>query len=189
MPTIRSYTLPIQVRQTATTAAGALVWAMRNLGVPGRVIYLRRLAVNVLFDGTGAASQSSYQPVRFRGATPTGGVALTPFKPNFEDATLGAASVVTDARVLDTGLTVAGVTFDGGATQIPAASFGCQRGSGPSAQYLLDYPGYDATGFNCREPVRLKLGDGLALALGQVAVIGDGIQGLIEWDEVGGAAG
>lgn len=189
MPVIRSYMLPIQVRQTATTAANSMVWAMRNLGTPGRVLYLRRLSVNVMFDGTSAASQSSYQPVRFRGATPSGGTPITVAKTNFEDASLGAASVVTSAQFLDTGLAVAGVTFDGGATPVPAASFGVQRGTGPSCGYLWDYPGYDSVGFNGREPFRIKNQDGLALILGATAVIGDGIQGWVEWDEVGGALG
>lgn len=188
MPIIRSYTLPVQVRQTAATAASTIVWSMRNLSVTPRTIFIRRIFVNVMFDGTPAASQSSYQPIRFRGATPTGGNALTVFKNNFDDSTAGAASVVTDARFVDTGLTIAGVTFDG-ASAVPSASFGCQRANATSQQYVMDWPGYDAVGFNGREPFRIKSQDGLAFMLGNTAVIGDGIQGWVEWDEVGGAAG
>lgn len=174
MSVIRSYMLPIAVRQTAATVAGKAVWAMRSLGIAPRTIYIRRILVNIMFDGTPAGSQAQYQLVRFRGATHTGGSALTVIQKNVDDA----ATAVTDARFLDTGLTDAGVTYDA-----MIASFGGTRQNAASNQYPIDWPGHampDA------RPLMIKDRDGLALLLGVAAVIGDGIQGFIEWDEHGG---
>lgn len=176
MPQIRGYQLPIAVRQTAATAAAACVWAMRNLGIPNRPIALRRLAVNVMFDGTPAASQSQYQLARFRTVTPSLGTALTVVKQNTDDA----ASVVTDARFLDTGLTIAGVAFD-----TAAMSMGAPRQVGAGCQYVREWPGImDGQGSGA---FIIKPTDGLCILLGATAVIGDGIQGAIEWDEIGGS--
>jgi hypothetical protein len=176
MPAIRGYQLPIYLRQTGATAADSTVWAMRNLGVPSRAIYLRRLAVNVMFDGTAAASTSRYELRRFRTATPTNGTALTVVKQNTDEA----ASVVTDARFLDTGLTVAAVTFD-----TPAMAMGAPRQVGACASYVREWPGMMAE--QGSGAFIIKPTDGICLRLGVASVIGDNIQGWIEWDEVGGA--
>lgn len=172
MATVRGYTLPLFIRQTSTN--GGVVWAMRNLGQ--KAIYVRRIMVNVLFDGTTTPSQSQYQLSRFRTATPTAGTAQTVIKRN----TSSAASVVTDARFSDLGLTQGGMVID-----TPMLSMGAPRTPGACAQYLYDWPAFltDTT----REPMIVPALDGLCLVLGVVAVIGDGIQGLIEWDEAGGA--
>jgi hypothetical protein len=175
---IRGYNLPIAIRQTAASAADSVVWSMRNLG-PGksrRAIAIRRISVNVMFDGVAAASQSQYKLCRFRDATPTIGTALTVVKQNTDDTD----SIVTDARFLDTGLTVAGVTFDA-AMQI----MGAPRQVGACAQYVREWPGI-MSGQGSGALI-IKPDDGLCLRLGVAAVIGDGIQGFIEWDEHGGA--
>lgn len=176
MSQVRGYQLPIFIRQTAASIAGVVVWSMRNLG-PGtqrRPLYLRRFQVNVMFDGTPAASQAQYQLKRFRTATPTAGTAVTVVKQNTDDG----ATVVTDARFLDTGLTVAGVVSDA-----PIMTMGGPRALG-STWYGREWPGMlSAQGSGA---LIIKPDDGLLIDLGQAAVIGDGIQGWMEWDEVGG---
>src|SRR3990167_1796754 len=97
-PPAGGYLLPIRVRQTAATASGT-VWSMRAL-TAGKKVYVRRIVVNCMFDGTAAASTSQYNLLRFRTATPTAGTALTVVKRDTADPT----SIVTDARFLDTGL-------------------------------------------------------------------------------------
>lgn len=183
MPFRRRYYLPIAVRQTAATASTAVVWEILNPPSSLRRVHLRRLFVNVMFDGTSAASQSQYQLSRFRSTTPAAGSAQTVVKQIVSDATVGKDSVVT-SRFLDTGLTVAGIAVDA-----PGASFGAPRTQGASCQYNMDYPAAEAVGDTLKGQLVLEPGDGLALVLGVAAVIGDGIQGWVEWDEMGGASG
>lgn len=173
MPMLRGYMLPIAVVQSAATASPATVWAMRNTSAR-RLVYLRQAVVNVMFTGTAAATMSQYQFVRFRTATPTGGSALTVFESNATDP---SASTVTDARFVDTGLTVAGMTFDA-----PLAYAGAPRQLGASAQYVFDWEPAIASE---PSPVVLAPGEGLCIQLGVAAVIGDSIMGYVEWNEMG----
>lgn len=175
MATTRSYSLTVVVRQTAASVPGTTIWTMYNGG--SRIIRLRRVMLNVQFDGAGAASDSLYGLVRFRGAVPTGGGALGVVKNNQGSGT----STVTDARLLDTGLTVAGVTFD-----TPFIGMSCPRTAGATAQYKMDWPTQSQS---MTEPMIIVPLDGLAITLGNTAVIGDSIAGMIEWDEFGGPAG
>lgn len=177
MSQVRNFKLPIAIRQTAATAAASVVWAMRNLG--GRVIAVRRVGVNAMFDGTAAASSSQYQLARFRTATPTAGAALTVVKANTDDG----ATTVTDARVLDTGLTPGAMTFDAA-----MCSMGAPRQVGACAQYVWEWSPGDPQAPAAR-PLLIKPQDGLCILVGVTAVIGDGLQGMIEWDEFGGAQG
>lgn len=50
----------IKVRQTAATAAGAHVWALRNPSGT-RTVYVRRLWTQEYFDGTAAATLMKYE--------------------------------------------------------------------------------------------------------------------------------
>jgi len=178
MPPFRAYSLPIAIRQTAATAANAVPWAMLLPSTARRAIVMRRLIANVMFDGTAAASQSAYQLKRFRSTTPSGGTALTPIPHNLLDkgATgVSNASVVT-ASFLDTGLTVAGIAVDG-----PIMSLGGARQVSSTAFYDIAFETLE-TGASGRA-LTIDPGDGLCLALGVVAVVGDGIQGWVSWDE------
>lgn len=177
MPNIRGYRLPIALRQTAASVANSVVWAMRNLGIPNRPVWLRRLQVNASFDGTAAASTSEYQLQRFRTATPSGGAALTVVKHNTDDG----ASVITYAEVLDTGLTVAGVDFD-----TSGLAIGAPRQVGASSQFDFEWEGLAAGGANSGMFI-VKPTDGICLRLGVAAVIGDALRGYIYWEEAGGA--
>lgn len=174
MATIRGYMLPIAFRQTAATAADSTLWAMRNLGV-NRAVYIRRLVLNVTFDGVAAASTSQYEVRRFRTATPTGGTALTVVKKNTNDA----ASAITDARFVDTGLTVVGVAYDA-----PSVTVGAPRAAAAIVQGMYEWPGM-SSGQGSGAFV-LAENDGLCIRNGLVTVIGDAVTGWIEWDEVGG---
>lgn len=189
MGNIRGFSLPIAVRQTATTAAAAVVWAMLNPLTSKKPLYLRRLFVNVMFDGTPAASQSQYLVKRFRGTTIIDGTALTPQSHNrLDKGALGVNQVsAVTAAFLDTGLTLAGITFDGAGIVGAPAVFGNARQVAAGAQYAMDYDAMDSgSGFSGRGAFCLDIGDGVALVLGQTAVVGDGIQGYASWDEMGG---
>jgi hypothetical protein len=99
----------IVVRQSAATAAGAVVWGLRNSSGT-RTINVLRILFNLGFDGTGAATLMRYEFLKATGVTSfTGGAAVTPsiFKTALTQA-VGA-----DPRVLNTGLTLTGATFGG----------------------------------------------------------------------------
>jgi hypothetical protein len=169
---LRSFSLPVNILQSAATAAASLVWAMRNTD-PYRAAYIRRAVLNVMFNGTAAATSSAYQFVRFRTATPTTGTALVPIPVNGQGASPAIASIVGDARFLDTGLAIVGVTFD--------ASFGSMGNprsvTGTVTQYPRDF------GDGQDDLFVLPPGDGLGIILGATAVVGDGIQGHVDWYE------
>jgi|SRR5262245_7549336 len=178
MPNIRAFSAPIALRQTATTAANAVPWAMLLPTTAKRPITLRRFLANLSFDGTAAASTSQYQLKRFRSTTPSGGTALTPQAHNKTDFGPGAVAIPSLVAVsfLDTGLTVAGIAVDG-----PIISMGCARQTSAGGYYDMAWE-VTETGASGRA-ITIDPGDGLAIALGLVAVIGDGIQGMISWDE------
>lgn len=164
-----AYMLPIRVRASAATAATATVWAMHNLGA--KVVKIRKIYIAAAFDGTAAASVSDWQLTRFRTATPTGGSAI----PVIPKKTSYGASSVTDARFLDTGLTVGAMTFDGAFAQIAGA-----RQVGSSNAYWFVVSGLDTI----YEPIELAINDGLCIRTAVAQVIGDSISGGIEWEEV-----
>lgn len=170
----RSFTLPVNVVHATAPVAGSFVWSMRNTGVkPG---YLRQAFLNASFTGTGAATTSAYQLQRFRTATPTGGAALTIINENTHGQVPAVVSVFGDARVLATGLTIAGVASD-----TPFAFVGVPRGA-PGAVALFCREWADANDNKAR--FLIPPGDGLAIALGADAVAGDAIQGFINWVEL-----
>lgn len=127
----------ILVRQTATTAAGACTWGIRNSSST-RTIYIYRVVFAMSFDGTGAASQMRYELIKGTGVTAfSGGVAVTPsiFKTSLTQGTH------VDARVLDTGLTTTGITA--GASLYTATwnrlTFSATQAGVISGQHILDF--------------------------------------------------
>lgn len=168
-PPTGAYVLPINIRQTAATAANSVVWAMRLVSSPRRV-YIRQIILTVAFDGTAAASTSRYALGRFSVATPTGGAVI----PVIKKRSNYSASDVTDARFLDTGLTITGVTFD-----TPGFIAGCPRGlTGGSSEFVFGTD--DGTSFSSFE---LASGEGFWIGLTATAVIGDSLLGWVAWDE------
>lgn len=169
---IAGYFLPINVRQSAPTAANAKVWAMRNGAPAGTLCLVREIVLAMTFDGTAAAGTSlRYDLGRFNGADPTGGALLTPIK---RDNTQGA-SVVTVARVADTGLGVVGAVIEGAFATLllPASVTGGQRQAAFSASVAVD-----------RDPLFvLAPGEGIGIALGATAIVGQGLSGWVRWDE------
>lgn len=168
-PPTGAYVLPINIRQTAATAANQLVWAMR-LVTSSRRVYIRQIVLACAFDGTAAASTSRYGISRCATATATGGTAIPVIKKRSNYST----SDVTDARFLDTGLTIAGMTFETAAFIV-----GCPRGaSGASVPFVFGTD--DGTAFSSFE---LASGEGLGIGLSSAAVVGDSLVGWVAWDE------
>jgi hypothetical protein len=158
---------PIAVRQTAATAATAVVWAMRNTDVT-KSVRVRKVYVSCGFDGAAEATTQDYQVCKFDTATPTGGTAVVPVP----KTTTMPASCVTDARVLDTGLTKGSMSVKN-----PMTDFGVQRQVGARGHFETKDEGPD------REEIILAPGEGLCIVLALVSVIGDSIRGFVEWAE------
>ena len=165
-----SYLLPIPYqRLTAAVAAGSKIWAMRNGA--SKTMRIKRIYIGVSFDGSAASSTSCYQFMRFSGATPSGGTALTAVK---KKTSLGATTMA-DARYnYAAALTVTGITFETSFFEI-----GCQRqvNANIEAYLVADQEGPDSI-------IELAPNEGLAINLYVAAVIGDGLGGYIEWEEV-----
>lgn len=165
---VGAYMLPIFIRQSAATAGGAVVWAMRN-GAALKA-FIRRIFLVASFDGTAAASHSQWEIERFTTATPTAGTAISVVKKKFA----GIASTVADARFLDTGLTITGVVLDN-----PFMYVGNPRQNGATSEFVYPY----SRDLEDQEDFTLDLNEGLAIKLTSAAVIGDSIRGYVEWDE------
>lgn len=160
-----SYSVAINIRQTASTAANATVFAMRNDAASTRKIKIEDIILNMSFDSGTPLGRSlqRYNLVGFNGATPTGGNQIIIASLDNTNPT----SQVTDARSVDTGLTMAGVSFG------PAiVTVGC--------------PATDATVSQIRisdKRIVLAAGEGLAIRLASSAVAGQGLTGTIVWSE------
>lgn len=160
----------ILVRQTAASAAGTVVWALRNSG--SRTIQIPRIFLQLSFDGTGAATLMRYELLKATGVTSiTGGAAVTPS--NFKTA-LSFNSV--DCKVLDTGLTLNGASFGGPiltATQGRLTPSATAQSAGSPA--YIDLP---TLGMG---PIELAPNEALVLRVGptNVAVIGDSVFGSV----------
>lgn len=158
------YSLPVNLRQSAATTAGNTVWAMRNNAASPKLILIERINMAMSFDAGTPITRASlrYEFVRFNSATPTGGTAISPIMMDSNSP----ATLVTDARYLDTGLTTSGMVFE-----TPFASVGCPASDGATSSYFRDMP------------IKLGAGEGLAIRLTVAAVAGQGLFGEVIWSE------
>lgn len=161
----------VLVRQTATTAAGACVWGLRNSGST-RTIAILRIRYSMSFDGTGAASLMRYEWVKGTGVTTfSGGTAVTPaiYKTSLTQGTH------VDARVLDTGLTTTGLTAGGAlyTSNWARLTFSATQAGGVSGEHILDF---GQGGFG---PLELAQNEILCLRNGPTtaSVVGDTVLG------------
>lgn len=99
----------ILIRQSAATAAGAVVWMARNINGT-RTVVIPRLTLQFSFDGTGAATLMRYEVVKYVNCTATTGTAVTPsiYKTSLSQA------ISLEAKVADTGITLTGGAVQGG---------------------------------------------------------------------------
>lgn len=159
------YCAPVRIRQNAATASGGTVWAMRFSSSATRKFYLQSMHLTATFDAATPLGRSlqSYDIMGFSNATPTSGTAITVVSMDG-----GAASSVTDARFLDTGLTTTSVSFGTAFSTIsvPAAE-------GAVSPYVRDSVG-----------LALSAGQGLAIRLNGAAVVGQGLSGEVCWLEL-----
>ena len=155
-------------RLTAAVAAASLIWALRYNGA--NILRVKSGSLQASFDGTAAATTQQYQIVRISAANATGGTALQPV---VTDTTYAIPSI--DARFnYAAALGVAGVTI---AAEF-AAEWGVQRQVSASNQMLIANRQALYSSF-----LDLRAGEGMAIRLGVVAVVGDGLGGYLELQE------
>lgn len=159
------YSAPVGIRQSNNTGSGATVWAMRNPVGSAKVVFVESINLLMGFDAGTPLGRSfqKYDLVRFSAATPTAGSAITVVAMD----SAAAASVVTDVRFVDTGLTTTSVSFG-----TAFATIGCPASDG-------------STNFYSRQGVALRLaaGEGLCIRLNGAAVQGQDLAGEIVWSE------
>lgn len=168
---------PINVRQSAATAAGAIVWGLYNPSA-ARTVYVRALQLQMFFDGTAAASQMKYELVKYTGVTAfSGGVAAPPMFRR----TSQAGGVVSQARVLDTGLTATNGTAS---NPIPVGTMGRVTVTTTNFQAVFSEPFVTPGEIARMEAIELATNELLAIRQSVVSVIGDNIVGYAEALEI-----
>lgn len=164
-PAAGYYSLPINIRQTAATAANATVFALRNAAASTKTVYIEDIQLLMAFDTATPLTRSlqRYDLVRFTTATPTAGTALTVVAMDSS----AAATQVTDARFLDTGLTTTSVVFGSA-----FATIGCPATDATTSEFS-------------RNGISIKLapGEGFCIRLTVAAVVGQSLTGCVTWSE------
>jgi hypothetical protein len=159
------YSAPVNVRQTAATAANATIWAMRNSATSTITVFIEKIELLLAFDSGTPITRSTqkYDLIRFSTATPTGGTAITVAQMYSGDT----GTQVTDARFLDTGLTTTSMVFNA-----PFATIGCPATDATTTKYQRD-----------TIALMLGVGEGFCIRLNNAAVVGQSITGEIVWSE------
>lgn len=159
------YCVPVQIRQSAASAANTTVFTIRNPAASTKTVVIESMNLIGTFDSGTPITRTllRYSLHRFSTATPTGGTAETVIKLNNSNA----ATQVTDVRFLDTGLTTTGVVFEN-----PFSIIGIPATDGAIVQYKKE-----------TTPLILAPGEGFCIRLNVAAVIGQGISGEIAWSE------
>lgn len=159
------YSAPVAIRQSAATASGGTVWAMRNPVGSTKIVFIESVHLLLSFDAGTPLGRSlqKYDLVRFSAATPTAGTSITPVS---ADST-SSSSAVTDVRFLDTGLTTTSVSFGNA-----LATMSVPASDGATTTYVRN-----------NSPIRLMAGEGLCIRLNGAAVVGQGVCGDIIWSE------
>jgi hypothetical protein len=168
---------PINVRQSAATGAGAIVWGLYNPNAT-KIIVARLAMLQMFFDGTAAATLMKYELVKYTGVTAFSGA--SPTVPMIKRTGL-ASSVVGVARTLDTGLTA---TNGAAQTPIPLGAMGRVTQTTTNFQSLWSTLGFQTPELNNAVAIELATNELLAIRQSVVSVIGDNIVGYVEATEV-----
>ncbi len=165
----------VKVRQSATTGAGVVVWGLYNSSST-KIVHIRRMLLEAYFDGTGAVTVMEYEIGKMTGITTfSGGTVVTPS----HKITSQSGAQVSSARVLDTGVTTTGGTFQGQCMVIAAP-----RNTLSATAYspVVVFP----IQMNNNDGVVMQLVQNEALVIRQLttSVVGDRIQGFVDFSEV-----
>jgi hypothetical protein len=161
----------VNVRQSATTAATAVVWALHNPSA--RTVYISRIDLRCFFDGTAAATLMKYEVVKATSVTTfSAGTVVTPVS---KKTSLTASSV---SRVLDTGLTTTGITAVQILGNLVMGRVTMTATNYQQAAFYLDFSTLTS------DEIELATNEILAIRQTATSVIGDNIVGTVDGYEV-----
>jgi hypothetical protein len=163
----------IKVRQSATTGAGAVVWALWNPTGSAITTLIKRLWLQLTFDGAAVATLMAYEIIKATAVTAfSAGAAVTPALKRTSQGT-----PTTQCRVLDTGLTTTGITVQGILNEILQGRVTMTTTGFSQTQFQQDW-------IDMRlEQLELAAGEMLAIRQVVTSVIGDRVQGYAEIEE------
>jgi hypothetical protein len=171
--TVKRPIYPIKVRQSAATGAAAVVWALWNPMGSTIITLIKRIWLQLTFDGTAAATLMAYEVVKATGVTVfSGGTVVTPA---LKRTSQGAPT--TQCRVLDTGLTTTGITVQGVLNEVLQGRVTMTTTNFSQTQFQQDW--VDAR----LDPLELAAGEMLAIRQVVTSVVGDRVQGYCEVEE------
>lgn len=161
---VNAYAARMNVRQTAATVGGLVVWAMTNPSGSTKSVYLEKINVCTSFDAVTLVSNAliRWSLLRFTGATPTGGTVVNVSEMDNSNP----ATSVTDIRFLDTGLTFTG------SLETPYAVIAVPGVQGSTNPYKFDLQSFV-----------LAPGEGFALTTSSTAAAGAAVVGNVIWSE------
>lgn len=165
LPAGSSYIAPISMGRLTAAFTGPF-WALR---AGTKTIRIRHIIFTLTFDGVGSPDTSLMGLYRFSGAAYTGGTVIVPVKKN---TTMSASTVADCRQIASAALGSAGVTVE----SYPFLATANQRDKGATTTESHEF------GFS--DSLVLNPGEGLVIINNIVSVIGDGIAGFIEFDEV-----
>jgi hypothetical protein len=160
----------VRVQQSATTGAGAVVWALRNSGASD--ICITSIVCQLYQAGTGAATEMQYEWTKYTGVTGFAG-SPTSVTPVTKKTSVGVGGVT--VAVLDTGMTLSSGSLVAAFWNMYWARIthsATATAESCSPQYVLDLSEY---------PLILAANETLALRQAKTSVIGDGVTGCVQW--------
>lgn len=169
-----SYIAGAAIRHTATDAADSAVIALRNPSASTKTVCIRRIYGNMLFDGTASAGNSlGYEFIRFSAGDPTTGTTL----PRIKKKNSYAASQILDANAqFKSGvLTMTSVVYE--------SEFFFVRAPASVTAQVVPFEIPFVTAGAAYEPFELAVGEGIAVRLNIIAIVGQGLAVTFEWDE------
>lgn len=164
----------VNVRQSAATASGVIVFGIHNPSST-KTVYIRGMQLQMFFDGTAAATDMKYEIVKYTGVTTfSAGSVVTAL----HKRTSLAAAVVSVARVLDTGLTATGGTAQ---AVVPLGAMGRVTQTATNFQSYTTMPmSQNERGTLSALAIELAQNELLAIRQSATSVVGDNIVGYIE---------
>lgn len=161
----------VNVRQTATTAAAAVVWGLYNSSSTV-TFWISRINLQCFFDGTAAATLMKYELIKATSVTVfSAGTAVTPVKK------ITSQTALASVRVLDTGLTTTGIANVQVLGNLVMGRVTQTTTNYQQAPLLLDWTAINSG------PISLVQNEILAIRQTVTSVIGDNCVGTVEWIE------
>lgn len=161
----------IEVRQSAATAAAAVVWGLHNPHATVK-IYVKRIEVRCFFDGAAAATLMKYELIKATSVSAfSAGAAVTPLTKKTGQTAVGVV------RVLDTGLTTAGIANVQVLGNIAMGRVTQTTTNFQSSQLQFDFASL------LIDEIQLVQNEILAIRQTLTSVIGDNIVGSVDWSE------